>query len=139
MADLSVRFVNDGYWLGPGPLSIEEPFYSFEVREIAEYPPASVAAAILGVPGARELHPPTPSWWEWEAAWEHGDRQILMGDVHLFEESGCWAQLALTCDCRLGDVLMLWEAIRVRHPAVWLYGEDCRVFSPASFVARWTA
>jgi hypothetical protein len=139
VADLSVRFVNSDYWLGPGPRSFEEPFYSFDVHEIAEYRPESIAAAILGVPGARELHPPSPSWWEWEAVWEQADRLILMDRVYLFEESGCWAQLALTCDCQLGDVLGLWEAVRARHPAVWLYGEDSRVFSPASFVARWAA
>jgi hypothetical protein len=139
VADLSVRFLNGDYWLGPGPRNIEEPYYSFEVQEIAEYAPESIARAILSAPGARQLHPPVPSWWQWEAVWEQGDRQILMDDVCLFEETGCWAQLALTCDCQLGDVLALWEAVRVQHPAVWLYGEDCRVFSPASFLARWTA
>ena len=29
MLDLSIRFVNDGYWLGPGSLTFDEPFYSF--------------------------------------------------------------------------------------------------------------
>jgi hypothetical protein len=62
-----------------------------------------------------------------------------MDDVYLFEESGRWAQLALTCDCQLGDVLALWKAVRARHPAVWPYGDDCRVYTPASFVEKWTA
>ena len=139
MEGLSVRFVNSDYCLCPGPVSFEEPFYSFDVSEIAEYPPESIAKSTLGFPNARELHPASPSWWEWQAVWELGDRQILMDNVYIFEESGCWAQLALTCDCQLGDVLALWEAIRALHPAVWLYGEDCRVFAPASFLARWIA
>jgi hypothetical protein len=139
LLDLNSRFLNGGYCPAPGPPEIDEPFYSFEVREIAAYAPASVAAAVLGFSGSRELHPPHPTWEEWSAVWEQADRQILLDDLRIFEESGSWAQLVLTCDCQLGDVLALWEAIRVAHPAVWVYGEDCRVFSPESFVARWTA
>ena len=131
--------MNNGYWLGPGPMTFEEPFYSFEVDEIAEYPPESVAAAILAVPGAREVHSASPSWWKWEAAWEHCDRLILMDDMYLSEETGCWMQLRLTCDCWLGDVLAVWEAVRARHPAVWLYGDDSRVYSPASFLVKQAA
>jgi hypothetical protein len=139
MSDLAVRFVSDGYMLAPGPLFFEEPFYSFCVDEIAEYAPESIAAAILSLPGAKELHPPRPSWWEWEAAWEEGDRLIILDDNQLFEDTGFWAGVILKCDCRLGDLIALWEAVRTGHPAVWLYGDDCRVYTPESFLAEWSA
>jgi hypothetical protein len=48
--DLSVRFVSSDYWLGPGPMRFEEPYYSFEVHEIAEYRPESIAASIRCAP-----------------------------------------------------------------------------------------
>jgi hypothetical protein len=139
MSDLSVRFVNEGYMLAPGPLSFQEPFYSFCVYEIAEYAPESIAAAILALPGVMELHPPRPSWWKWQAAWEEGDQLIILERTWLFEDTGLWAGVELNCDCRLGDLIALWEAIQADHPAVWLYGDDCRVYTPESFLAEWPA
>lgn len=136
MLDLSIRFVNDGYWLGPGSLTFDEPFYSFEVDEIAEYSPESIVAAILAVAGTREVHSASTSLWNWEAVWESGDRRIFMDDMYLSEETGSWMQLRLICDCQLGDVLALWESVRALHPAVWIYGDDSRVYSPASFIAK---
>ena len=139
MADPSIRFVSSDYWLGPGPLTFDEPMYSFEVFEIEEYKPASIAAAILSVPGAREFRAASPSWWEWECVWSQGGREILMDDVYISEETGCWMQLHLTCDCLLADVLAIWAAVRVHHPAVWMFGDDSLVYSPESFTAKWTA
>lgn len=135
---LSTRLVSSHYWFGPGPLSFEEPFYSHMVIDIVEYLPEAIAQAVLAAPGARELSPVSPSWWEWEAVWEEGDRQILLDNLYLFEEaSQVWAQLALTCDCQIGDLLYLWESIRMSCPAVWLYDENGQVLTPLSFLERW--
>jgi hypothetical protein len=134
MADLSVRYAGSHFALVPGPRSFEEPFHSYCVNEIAEYAPESIADTLLSIPGIRVLHAAEPSWWEWEAVWEEGDRMILLG-MTLFEDSGYWGGTKLECDCTLADILNLWVAVRINHPSVWLHGDDCRVYTPQSFIA----
>ena len=111
-----------------------EPLYSWDVQEIAEYPPETIAAAILSLPGAQLLREAGPLWSEWEAAWEDGDRMILLDDVELLNDEGSFGGMSLVCDCRLGDLLALWAAVRVGRPGVWLYGDDSRLYSPQSFL-----
>ena len=132
------RFVSSSYFFAPGPLSFEEPFYNWDIDEYVRYSPESITDSILRVPGTTILHPAAPTWNDWEAVWEQEGRQIIMDDCQFCEDENTWSQLLLTCDCDLCDLFRLWDMIQIKHPAVWLHsGDDCRVFTPASFLEEW--
>jgi hypothetical protein len=59
-----------------GPREPREPAFSFDTISIDLYTPEFVAEASLSVPGTRLLHLADPSWSDWLARWEEGDRYI---------------------------------------------------------------
>jgi hypothetical protein len=136
---MTIPFVGEGWSLIPGPHQFDEPFYSTSIDGIVLYPPGSVARAILSYPGVTLRHRPEPSWWEWEAAWEHGGRHIEIGMTLFDDEEASWGGSPLRTSCTADDVLALWLAVRSSHGAVWLHGPDCRVYTPASFAAEHAA
>src|SRR2546429_9022230 len=42
--------------------------------------------------------------------------------------------MSLSCDCLIRDLMRLWDAVRLNHPGIWLYGDDCRLYAPESFL-----
>jgi hypothetical protein len=134
MVELSKRFVGSAFRFIPGPVTFTEPLYSWDVQDIAEHSPDSITTAILSWPGTTLLHPAGRLWSDWQAAWEEGDRIILLDDVELLNDAGHFGGLRLSCDCLVGDVLALWAAVRADCPGIWLYGHDCRLYTPQSFL-----
>jgi hypothetical protein len=129
-------FVTTEWSLIPGPSQFDEPFYSTAIADIVEYSPEQVARTILAVPGVKLRHAPVPTWWEWEAAWEHGSERIEIG-MSLFDMEGSpWGGSPLRTSCTADALLALWLGIRSSLDAVWLHGPDCRVYTPASFAAE---
>ena len=123
----------EGWSFIPGPLS-DPPASSVILQEITEYAPADIADAILGYPGTRLVHPDSPSWWEWKASWEDGNGRIDL-NLTLFEiEPPAWGGSQLTAFCGRRDVLALWMHLRASHPAIWLHGPDCSIYTPEAFL-----
>ena len=123
----------DGWSFIPGRLS-DPPESSLDLQELIEYPPESIAAAILAYPGMQLVHPGTPSWWDWRANWENGGRRIEL-NITLFEtEPPAWGGSDLTVFCGAQEILDLWMHLRTSHPAIWLH-HDCNIYTPESFRA----
>jgi hypothetical protein len=136
--DSDTRFVSDDYSLGVGPSSLIEPIDSQDVHEIAEYPVAEVLTSLLAVPGVRQIGEAGPRWAGWAAAWECEDRLVIFEAVYELGDEGHFGCVQLLCDCYVGDVFEVWEALRARHPGLWLHDPDGWLQTPASFVGRWT-
>jgi hypothetical protein len=136
--DTDTRFISDGYALIVGPASLTEPIDSQDVQDIADYPVAEVLASLLAVPGVRQIGEAGPRWAGWAAAWECGDRLVLFEVVEELGDGDRFGSVHLRCDCHVGDVLGVWEALRTRHPGLWLIDPDSRLQTPASFAAGYT-
>lgn len=135
------RFTSNSDWaLIPGPMGFTEPLYSTHMVEgIAEYAPGAAAQALREVPGVGLSHAPEPSWWEWRAYWE-GRTGLIEFEMSLLEpdqRAPCFGGFGLTADCEPKDLLLIWEALRVKFPGVWLHSPDCEVIKPAALAARY--
>ena len=123
----------NGWSFVPGPLS-DPPRSSLDQYEMIEHPPETIADTILAYPGMRLVHPATPSWWEWKASWEDGNRRIDL-NLTLFEiEPPAWGGSQLTVFCGGREILDLWMYLRASHPAIWLHGPDCSIYTPDAFL-----
>ncbi len=124
-----------------GPLELDEPDYSFASSDFECYWPATIADAILSVPGTRQIHPPVPSWNDWKASWNNGQHYIdldMMGCTEVDPElcngvSLVWGGSFFRAHCLVSEVLAFWNAIRRRCPGVWLHDAECRFWSPETF------
>ena len=146
MPELSARFHVNGFRFAPGPLAAPEPLYSIELKDIEEYDPSEIAAAILQFPGILEVYPSASGWRDWQALWEYRDRIIVLDmipdETWLVGKAGTeiWSGCGIGADCLVSDLIELWEGIRRRCPGVWLddggaYGEiSSRWFSPTTFL-----
>ena len=132
------RFVSDGYALISGPTSLTEPIDSQDVQDIAGYPVAEVLAGLLAVPGVRQIGGAGTYRAGWAAAWEWEGRLVLFEEVEELNHEGHFGSMRLRCDCFVGDVLRVWEALRVRHPGLWLIDPASRQQTPASLAAGHT-
>jgi len=132
------RFVSDDYALSVGPPSLTEPIDSQNVHEIAEYPVAEVLTSLLAVPGVRPIGEAGTRWAGWTAAWEWGDRLILFEDIEELGDEGLFGCVQLLCDCYVGDVFKIWEALRARHSGLWLIDPNGWLQTPMSFLAKYT-
>ena len=61
---------------------------------------------------------------------------ILLDDVELLDDGAHFGGLRLSCDCLVSDLLALWAALSADCPGVWLYGHDCRLYTPQSFLSE---
>ena len=121
-----------------GPPDLSEPTPSWAVDFLPKYEPQEVAAAILAVPGCLLLSQAAPDSEEWAAWWEADGRaiQFLRPEVLFFDEDETprWCGCDLETDCRVEDMLTVWEAIHRRFPGVWLYGPDSWYQTRESFI-----
>src|SRR5215208_6439805 len=115
------------HWsLIPGPLA-NPPADSLALTDIVEYDPAVVAETILEFPGMRLQHPAEPTWWEWVARWEEGERWVEL-DLTLFDiEPPAWGGSGLHGHCEVTDILGIWMAVRRRVPACWMHNDNCEI------------
>jgi hypothetical protein len=123
--------------LTPGPLS-DPPPSSVALRDIEQYPPEVVAEAILAFDGMRLKRPAEPTWWDWLARWDQGERWIEVGFTLFDIEPPAWGGSGLEGQCELADMLGLLAVVRQRVPACWMHNTLCEIHSPESFarVAR---
>jgi len=126
-----------------GPRELPERAFRFAVEQVEVYSPDEFAVAVLSAPGVHLAQSAVPTWSDWRARWEQGDRFIeldmLPCPIDPEYRPGvavAWGGSRLRANCLLGDVLDLWAAIRSKCPGVWLHGTDCRLYSPESFAAK---
>ena len=74
-----------GWAFSPGPEEMDEPTDSQFADEISQHSAVDVAATILTFPGIELCHPADPSWYQWKAHWQDGDRIIEL-DMTLFDD-----------------------------------------------------
>ena len=122
-----------GAWsLIPGPVALAEPMNSQDLQDIKTYSPALIAESFLGFPGMRLLHPPSPSWWEWQAQWESGADFIEVGMTLFEEEPESWGGSPVIADCSLDAIEALWSHLTSRHAGVWLHDPHCTIHTQGS-------
>ncbi len=123
------RFASNVYSLIAGPARLTQPINSIDVQDIAEYPLMEVLSSLFARPGVRPV-----AATGWSAAWECGDRFVIFENAEGLNDDGNFGSVELLCDCHLGDVLGLWEALRARFPGVWLYAPDSWLHTPMSML-----
>lgn len=123
-----------------GPLILPDDFSSVDLRDGEVYSPEAIAQAFLAVPGCRLRQAPDPSWQQWCARWESGQRYIevdLMAcPVDPQEAAGhahLWGGSSLRTHCLLSDLLSFWKAVQRCCPAVWLHDTETRMWTPEAF------
>lgn len=123
----------------PGPLQFQEPYYSTAMYQMEMYPAREVIACFSSLAGVTLLQRGSEEgvgWYDWKWRWEQADRRIDIG-FSIFDEPEYpifWGGSELNTDCLYADILRLWRALQSRLPAVWVHGDDCRVYTPPSFV-----
>lgn len=136
MCDLKISLI-------PGPRRFSEPFYSVQVDEVACYPATDVARTFSAYPGVKLLahggidH--YEDWFEWKWRWEHADRMIEVGFTALDPEPEteyfCWGGSELVTLCTFADLVRWWRIVQERFPAAWLHDDECRMYTPNSFLS----
>ena len=67
-----------------------------------------------------------------------GDRSIDIvrppGEVYDQEGEAIWLGSRLRTNCTFADLVWLWNALRARHPAVWLINNIGRMSTPQAFL-----
>lgn len=125
-----------------GPPDLAEPTPSWAVDFLPRYEPAEVAAAILAVPGCSLLSPAAPDSEDWDAWWDAEGRTIRFcrPEALPFDDDHTprWCGCDIEADCRVGDVLALWEVVHQRFPGIWLYGPDSLYRPRESFIEFWS-
>lgn len=125
-----------------GPLVLPDGFSSVALHETEDYPPESIAGAILAVPGVALVHAATPSWDQWRACWNSGQRYIELDlltcemDPAVCSYSLLWGGSSVKTHCLLADLLAFWESVRSLCPAVWLHDTETVMWSPETFACE---
>lgn len=123
-----------GWSFIPGPkVARAIPALSTDIRDIALYPIAAVAAAFLEIPGFHLLHPAEPTWYDWKSRWERESHQLFLGMSQFEDPVRSWGGSEFSALCEVSDVLSIWRTIQKRFPRVWLHNQDCEIHSPESF------
>ena len=127
------HFNQKGWALVPGPVDIQVPFSSLDLRKQVEYSPADIAKSLLQYTGMHLLSEAKPTWWDWKARWE-GDEQFLELDLTLMGKSeDIWGGSEICSDCSAEVVIALWEHLKTTHPGIWLHSPDCVMHTVSSF------
>ena len=123
-----------GWAFVPGPaVATVVPFSSTDVYDIATYAISAVAGAFLEIPGFRLVHPPMPTWYEWEARWERDNRALALRMSQFEDPNHSWGGSEFSAVCEPFDILAILRAIHQKFPRVWLHNAECEVHSPDSF------
>src|SRR5690242_15472743 len=123
----------------PGPPHRQEVLDSQSIHDIAQYPIDTVAACFDRYPGMRRIgrgHDP----WHWKWKWQEGDRTIDLNFTLFEAEPPTWGGSKLEPSCTINDLLTLWRHVLQQFPAVWVHDEDCKMYTPQTFltwVAAW--
>lgn len=126
----------------PRPRHFEEPFYSTEIYELEDYPALDVAETFSTLPEMTVTSlggmADEEGWFRWRWRWERADRLIELNfSAFEMESPGrpiLWGGSELTTLCTFADLVRLWLAVQQRLPASWLHDDDCRVYTPHSFL-----
>jgi hypothetical protein len=130
------RLTTDSYAFIAGPRTLAEPIPSWDLEDVVVYPTADIVATLLGIPGVKEISGADRHWRGWAAAWESGERLIVLEDLEELDDGeGHFGVISLRCDCLVSDLLGLWDSLQRSHPGVWLYGPDCWLQTRSSFLA----
>lgn len=126
----------DGLAFSPGPLANPEPLFSDDVRWIEEYPEEEIVDTLASIDGVCCLRDGRDSPWAYR--WSRGDRSIDIvqstDDVYDQDGEAIWLGSRLRTSCTFADLVWLWNALRARLPAVWLFNKLGRMFTPQSFL-----
>lgn len=125
--------VLSGWAFSPGPEQMDEPTNSQFADEISEHSAKSIAASLLAFPGTELLYPVDPSWYQWKARWQDGDRFIGL-DMTLFDDEETWGGSEIEADCLAGDIVECWSFLQARHSGIWLHAPDCTMHTQQSFL-----
>jgi hypothetical protein len=132
---------SESWLLVPAPAELQEPVYSFEVKNPPIYAPEVIADAILSAPHMRLFRPAQTSWSDWIARWQRENRYIELG-INVLEaesengETLAWESSSVRIHCLSSEFIAVWEGIRSKCPGVWLDDEESRLWSPRSFAER---
>lgn len=114
---------------------MDEPTDSQIVCDISQHSAQSVAASLLAFPNTVMVHPADPSWYQWKAHWQNGNRFIDL-NLTLFDDEETWGGSEVEADCLAGDVIKLWTLLQARHSGVWLHAPDCTMHTQESFLTE---
>jgi hypothetical protein len=132
----------------PGPGDLHAPMPSISVEEVAQYFARDIVETLKSIENvvieedgtrsaSRQRSIRTFDWWEIRWRWSVVDDSIA-GDFTLLEDGDdpLWggSNLRLECTCR--ELLLFWQAIRRRHPAIYLHDADCLLHTPESFIEK---
>lgn len=134
------RFKLEGWSIVPGGAQIRPPFHSTLLKGVTNYQLATVAAAILAVPGARLVHDSEPDWWQWRARWTFGDVfiDIAMTTWGPFGEPG-WGGVGLSGSAGPHALQVFYAKVHDALPCAWLHNDECELHTSASFLDRFGA
>jgi hypothetical protein len=125
-------FALNEWSLIPGPDS-NPPDSSLNLRDLIEYPPSTIAEAILALPGTIEENRGDPSWWQWSAKWQCETATVVIGMTLFDTDPVSWGGSPLQGHCSAEQILTLWESLRRTCPGVWMHNDDCEIHTPQSF------
>jgi hypothetical protein len=123
-----------------GPTDLSAPKPSWDVDFLPRYEPKHVAAAILAIAGFSPVTAADPDSESWVARWESDGRVIVFREPEVlpFDTDGTprWCGCDIDADCRVEDMLAVWEAIHRQFPGIWLYAPDSWYQTRESFMER---
>jgi hypothetical protein len=126
----------DGLALSPGPLEAPEPLFSYDAPGIEEYSQAKFLETLASLDGVTCLRSGGDSPWAYR--WTCGERsiEVVQSPDGVFElgDEVTWLGSRLRVNCTFADLVRFWNALRARHPGIWLFNRLCRMFSPQSFL-----
>lgn len=129
-----LRFEAGEVWaLVPGPAEVSESVHTNNVHgPIASHAPSEVATWLLRFPGVSLTHREQPDWQSWTAELR-ADEDILRLKMTLQDNPPVFGGFIITADCPQRMLFEVWEHIRRRFPAVWLFAPDLQIYSPEGF------
>jgi hypothetical protein len=122
--------------LVPGPAHDDKARYNQAIQILARYPAEEIAAAIGQLSGVTPDPEADPGQNSLRWVWSEGGRSMQIGFLPLEDgEPPCWGGSELDLDCYVGDLLQVWQNLRLSHPDIWLH-YDGRVYTPTTFLDR---
>jgi len=127
---------SDELSLMPGPATIEEPFYTVQMRAPNPIPIERIAIILRGLQDIREIGSPGARWNDLRFEWRRGEFYIRIA-MTFFEATNPaeWAGSPLDIRCLPEHLLSIWDGLREKVPNIWLQDvTDSRLYSPRSFM-----
>ena len=136
-----IDLTTEGISIVAGPVELKQPCSSFELLDIAGYPPGEVVAVLETIPGFVIENHGEPDWWSWRARFRNNEDVIDTITMSLFDglehEPLCSIDF-LRGACRPQTLIDILNTLKEDgFPCLWFHNVDSEMFTPESFAARY--